>query len=713
MAQQGKPAPPPAEPADDPLLDCLVILTRLHGRPLSASALVAGLPSGSEAMTPDTFIRAAERQGYSARLLRKRLRKVHALSLPAVLLLEDGGACVLAGLDTEAGEAAVIVPESGFGERTVPLADLEARYSGYCLFALPRPGARVQVDNRIEAPGSSWFWGTLWHFRRYYLEAGVAAVLVNLLAVATALFIMNVYDRVVPNQAFETLTVLAIGVLIAIGFEFLARNLRAYFLDYAGKKADVVLASRILAQALGLRLDASPASSGTFAAQVRELESLRDFMSSATMITLTDLPFTLFFVWIVHLIGGPLYLVPLLALPVVVLAGLLVQWPLSYLMRKHLRETAARHGLLVEAVGNLETLKALNAEGVIQGRWEEWTALSGDTATKSRFLSGLVVNFAALVQQGATIAVVVWGVYLIAAGELTVGALIACVILTGRSLAPLGQLAGLLTRFQQARASYFMLDELMRRDVERPPGRRFLHRPSIKGDLRFGEVSFAYPGEKAEALKGVSFAVAAGERVAILGRIASGKSTLLKLLLGLYQPASGSVTLDGADIEQFDPADLRRGIAYVGQDATLFQGSLRDNLALARPAADDEEILAAARISGLDTLVDQHPLGFDMPVGEGGRGLSGGQRQAVAIARAALTDAPVVLLDEPTSAMDHSTEQLCLARLGEWLRGRTLLLVTHKPSMLNLVDRILVLDAGRLVMDGPREQVLAQLVKQP
>jgi len=294
-----------------------------------------------------------------------------------------------------------------------------------------------------------------------------------------------------------------------------------------------------------------------------------------------------------------------------------------------------------------------------------------------------------------------------------VGALIACVILTGRSLAPLGQLAGLLTRFQQARASYFMLDELMRRGVERPPGRRFLHRPSIKGDLRFGEVSFAYPGEKAEALKGVSFAVAAGERVAILGRIASGKSTLLKLLLGLYQPASGSVTLDGADIEQFDPADLRRSIAYVGQDATLFQGSLRDNLALARPAADDEEILAAARISGLDTLVDQHPLGFDMPVGEGGRGLSGGQRQAVAIARAALTDAPVVLLDEPTSAMDHSTEQLCLARLGEWLRGRTLLLVTHKPSMLNLVDRILVLDAGRLVMDGPREQVLAQLVKQP
>ncbi len=702
----------PAGRADDPLLECLAVLTRLHGRPVSPSALMAGLPAATATLDPGLFVRAAERQGWSARVLRRALNRISPLSLPAVLALTDDSACVLVRLDADAGEAEIIVPDSGFGSRTLPLDELQARYAGYCLFAMPRPGARVAPDIIDDAPGKSWFWGTLWHFRRYYAEAGAAAVLVNLLTVATALFVMNVYDRVVPNNAFETLTVLAIGTLMAVGFEFIARSLRAYFLDFAGKKADLILASRIFAQALGMRMQSQPGSSGTFAAQVREFESLRDFMSSATMITLTDLPFTFFFIWLVFLIGGPLYLVPLLAVPVVFIAGLIAQWPLSRLMRRNLREMAARHGLLVESINSLATLKALNAEGVVQGRWEEFTALAGNTATRSRFISALVVNFAAMVQQCATVGVVAWGVYLIAAGDLTVGALIACVILTGRGLAPLGQLAGLLTRYQQARASYFMLDELMAREVERPAGRRFLHRPVIHGDIRFENVTFAYPGDKSPALREVSFSIRAGERVAILGRIAAGKSTILRLLLGLYQPASGSISVDGADLEQFDPADLRRGVAWVGQDATLFGGSLRDNVALGVPTADDEAILAAARVAGLDTLVNEHPMGFDLPVGEGGRSLSGGQRQSVAIARAVLTDAPLVLLDEPTSAMDHSTEQQFLARFGQWSRGRTLLLVTHKPGMLNLVDRILVIDRGKLVMDGPREQVLKQLVKQ-
>ena len=706
----------PEQPAaaahpDDPLAECLHIITRLHGRAISTTALVAGLPRNDNGISPQTFVRAAEKNGYAARIVKRPVKKISQLLLPAVVLLEDGGACVVTGFP-DRKSATVMFPEAGFGKTTLELTALDKRSTGYVIFVQ----AEFSLDDtRLgeagRGPGKSWFWGTLWRYRRYYFEAILAAAVVNVLGIATSLFIMNVYDRVVPNNAVETLTVLAIGTAIAVGFEFFARNLRAYFLDTAGKKADLVLASTLFAQALNIRTEARPPSSGAFAAQLREFESLRDFMSSATLAAVIDIPFVAFFIWVIFLIGAPLHLVPLAAVPAVLIVGLIAQAPLSYLMRQHLREGALKHGLLVEAVDGVEILKTLCGEGGMQGRYEDYTALTSRSATRSRLISSLVMNFTTLTQQLTTVLIVVWGVFLIGDGELTVGALIACVILTGRGLAPLQQVAALMTRYQSARASYATLNGLMRQPIERPANRHFLERPAIDGAIALEQVNFAYPNQKLKVIDNVSLSIAAGEHVGILGRIGSGKSTLLKLILGLYAPESGAIRVDGVDIEQFDPIDLRQQIGYVAQDTRLFQGTLRDNITLGYPHADDNDVLQAARLAGLDRIVAQQANGYETIVGERGDGLSGGQRQAVAVARALIKKPNVLLLDEPTSAMDNSAEQAFIANLGKYAEHRTLLLVTHKPTLLTLVSRLIVVDGGRIVMDGPRDEVLRRLTQ--
>jgi ATP-binding cassette subfamily C protein LapB len=709
------PTPPPspaAEDADDSLLECLAILTRLHGRPVSAEALRAGLPLEGHRLTPSVFVRAAEIQGYSARVLKRAVRRISNLVLPAVLLFKDGKACVLTRMES-AEAAEIIFPETGIGAKTVTLTALSPLYSGYCILVQPKLRADARTGDESPPPTHSWFWGTLWRFKRYYLETMVGALMINVLTIATSLFVMNVYDRVVPNNAESTLWVLAAGTAIAIGFEFVARTLRGYLLDIVGKKIDLLLASQLFRQALGIRMEARPASAGAFASNLREFEGLRDFFTSATLATITDLPFVFLFTWIIGLIGGPIGLVPLLAIPVLLVAGLLAQIPLARLMQRHLTESCAKHGILVEAVEGVETLKTLSAEGALQRRWENYTALTAQSAMRSRFISALVVNLAVLTQQAVTILMVIWGAYRIHEGLLTTGGLVACTILSSRALAPLGQLATLLTRYQQSRAALMALNRIMKLPTERPPGRSFLHRPVLSGRIELGHVNFSYPQAKLAVLHDVSFQVAAGEHVAILGRVGSGKSTTLKLMMGLYETTNGSVLIDGTELQQVDPADLRRNIGYVSQDVRLFYGTLRENILLGTPLAEDEAILAAARIAGLDRLVATHPLGFDLRVGERGEGLSGGQKQSVALARALLLAPPVFLLDEPTSSMDHNTEQAFIAHFKTFLKGRTLVLATHKPAMLELVERLIVLDAGKVVADGPRDIVLQALTKGP
>ncbi len=695
--------------AEDPLLTCLVFLTRHYGRPRSAEVLKAGLPSTPGRLTPSLFLRAAERAGFLGRVVKRRLSSVSKLVLPAVLVLKGEQACVLIEY-VDKKTALVMLPEAGGGVQKVDLGSLEKLYSGYAVFLRPEHRFDIQRQEGDIPRPRAWFWGVIFRSRWIYAQVAVAAILINVFALTTPLFIMAVYDRIIPNKAIDSLWVLAIGAAIVFSFDFLIRTLRGYFIDVAGKRADVILANRIFDQVLDMKLAARPASAGVFANTLREFETVRDFFTSATLATFIDLPFVGLFILVLWYIGGPqIALWPALAVPLMLGLGLILQLPLNYIVRKNYKETEQKHGVLVESISGLETIKSIGAEARMRQMWETFVGLSARSSQRARMLSLSGINFATTVQQLTTIAVVVQGVFLVADGELTVGGLIACVILTGRGLAPIGQLAQLLTRLNQARTSLKALDMLMKQPVERPPEKVFLHRPSLLGEIGFAGVGFAYPAQDVQVLNDLTFTIKAGERVGIIGRVGSGKSTIAKLILALYEAKSGAILIDGTDTRQIDPVDLRRSIGYVPQDVFLFRGSVRDNIASAAPYADDTAVLQAARLAGVDDFVSNHPLGYDLPVGERGEGLSGGQRQAIAVARALLLNPNIVILDEPTSSMDTRTEEAFKTRFENILSHQTLVLITHRASLLTLIDRLLVLDGGRVVADGPREAVLEAL----
>lgn len=697
-----------APSADDPLLGVLATLTTLLECPRSAEALTAGLPVPEGGLTPELFIRAAERAGLAARLVKRRLSQISGLTLPCALMLREGNACTLVRID-DGHTAHIILAEAGSNTKRVAIDELAKLYTGYVLF--------VQREGRLPSHGvgaapvtpRSWFWGTLMKFWPIYGEVFLAAFLINSFALATPLFIMNVYDRVVPNDAIETLWVLALGVAIVFLFDFVLRTLRSHFADVAGQGADTLMASRMFEQVLGMRMAHRPRSAGAMASQLREFDSLRDFFTSVTLTTVVDLPFVFLFIAVIWWVGGPVALVPLIAVPLVIVVGVLIQFPLNRVVRRTLGETAQKQGILVEALSGLETIKSLGAEGRLQRLWEDWTGRASKSAGRSRTLSAMAVNFAALSTNAVMVGVVVFGVYQIGAGELTVGGLVACTILAGRAMAPLAQVAGLLTRFQQSRAALKSLSEIMRTPVERPADRAFLHRPHLKGEIEFKNVIFTYPEQKTPVLNSLNFRIGAGERVGIIGQIGSGKSTIERLILSLFDPDSGAVLVDGTDVRQIDPADLRRNIGCVPQETFLFSGTVRDNIAFGAPDADDAAILRAARISGTEDFVRLHPLGFDLPVGERGDAISGGQRQTIAVARALLIDRPILILDEPTSSMDNGSENRFKQRLMEIIEGKTLILITHRASLLSLVDRLIVIDGGKVVADGPKEMVLQRL----
>ncbi len=695
------------QPRSDALLSALALLLRLHGINKTEEALAAGLPV-VQRLSPDMFLRVAEANGCKAQYQKRSLHKIPDLLLPVVLQLRDQQACVLVKRPADS-RAVVLVPETGAQEIIVTLDDLADEYAGHCFIVKPelRPEQRSGIE--AQARPGHWFWGTLWRYRSYYYEAALAALLINVLALAGSFFTMNVYDRVVSNQAYVTLWTLAVGVAIAVGFEFLARNLRGWVLDQAGKKADLVLGSTLFRQALLTRLDHRAASAGAFANNLREFETVRDFFTSATLVALTDLPFLFLFIWVISLIAGPLFWVPLLAIPVIAIVAVLAQFPLARYVNENMREGALKHGLLVEAVEGAETLKALRAEGLMQAKYEVASALTARTAMKSRLLTNFVLNYSYAVQSLTTVVMVVWGVYLIGDGKLTMGALIAAVILAGRALAPIGSLTGLAVRLQQTRSGLRMLNRVMANPTDRERGRDYLHKARIQGDLVAKGLHFSYGQDLPAVLSDVELQIVPGERLAILGRVGSGKSTLLKVLAGLYRPAKGNVLVDGVDLQQIEPADVRRNVVYVGQDARLFYGSLRENLKAGNPLADDETMIKIATMLGVHQFASSHPRGYDMQIGEGGEGLSGGQRQAVALARALLIRPAILLLDEPTSAMDSASENMAMQAIAQLAQGQSVVLVTHKLQLLNFVERIMVLDAGIRVADGPKQLIMQAL----
>ncbi len=694
--------------SEDPLLGCLVLLTQKQDRPLSRDALCAGLPLVDDRLTPELFIRAARRAALSARIVKRPLSKISNLVLPAVLLLQGGQACLLVQLNAEKQTARILFPESG-GEREIPLPILENDYLGYTLFIQAEHRFDERTPSVLNIRSRHWFWGTLMQSWRIYRDVLVASLLINLFALSSPIFIMNVYDRVVPNQAFETLWVLAAGVSVVILFDILMRTLRGYFIDVASKKIDITLSVLIFERVLGMKMEARPSSVGAFANNLRSFETIRDFITSATITGLVDLPFVLLFLAVIAFVGGPLVYVPLAAIPVLLAYALFIRGPLQKSVEASYRAGAQKSAMLIESLSAVETVKTLGAESSIQRNWERAVGYIAKHGMRSRILSSSVVNLAVLLQQLATIGIVVYGVYLISQGEISMGGLIAGVMLTGRAMAPMSQVANLATQYHQAKASLASLEEIMTLPVERPEGKTFVSRPALKGAIEFSNVTFAYPNQEQPALKDVSFRINPGEKVGFIGRIGSGKTTIEKLVLSLYEPTEGAVHIDGIDLRQIDPADIRRNIGYVPQDVTLFYGSVRENIVYGSPHAEDEAVLEAAGISGVDEFVNRHPSGFDMPVGERGEGLSGGQRQGVVISRAMLNSPGVLVMDEPTNSMDNSTEERFKSRLRERLEGKTLLLVTHRASLLELVDRIIVLDQGKVVADGPKEQVMAAL----
>ena len=694
----------------DPLLGCLVEMTRLHGRPSTRAALTAGIPLEKGCLTPSLFARSAARAGFACKIVRRPVERIDNALLPAILLLNGDEACVLLGWEGE-GDAAVarlLFPETGQGEIRLVRDELQTRYLGIAIFCRPRFTFDARAPEVGKVKLRHWFWGTLAEQWPVYRDVVAAALLINIFALVMPLFTMNVYDRVVPNNAVDTLWMMALGVLLIIGMDFAVRLLRGHFIDLAGARIDVQLSSTIMERVLGMRMEGKPASVGSFASNLRAFESVRDFIASATVSALIDLPFALIFILVIIWISWPLALIPLIALVIGLIYAHVVQHKMHELAETSYRAAAMRNGALIESLTALETIKTQCAEGTVQKKWESTTAFLARINAQTRLLSASAMNGAAAIQQAVNVVLIIGGVYLIHAGDLSMGGLIAVTMLGGRAITPLGQVVGLLMQYQNARTALESLEKLMANPVERGDD-EFIHRPELSGDIEFRDVSFSYPGQAESALRNVSFRIRAGEKVVIIGRTGSGKTTLQKLILGLYKPTEGAVRLDGIDQRQLDPADIRRNIGFVGQECILFYGTLRENISIGAPYADDSAIVQAAEVAGLTQFVNRHPQGFDMLIGERGESLSGGQRQEVAIARAVLMDPPVLLLDEPTSAMDFSTEHQFKQRIRQYAAHKTMIIVTHRTSLIELADRIIVVDEGRIVADGPREQVIDAL----
>ncbi|CAM3771809.1 type I secretion system permease/ATPase [Vibrio aquimaris] len=693
----------------DPLLNSLIYISRYFGLANSPEALINGLPLSSGKLTPFLFPRAAERAGLVAKENRSQLTEISELVLPVVLLLKGGDACVLNTINPEKQEAEVVTGESGLVPISISIEDLNELYIGRYFLVKKQFRYDERSPEILKTRQGHWFWSTLWQSKNIYRDVFIASIMINLFAIAAPMFTRLVYDKVVPNLAFETLWVLASGIFVIFLFELTLKILRSYFIDVAGKKSDVLISSKLFSKVLGIRMEAKPPSVGAFARHLQEFESIREFFTSATISSLIDLPFALLFLLLIWLMAGNLVWIPILGVVILIIYSAIIQGPLKQSIEEGSRLASQKYANLIESLSGLETLKLFGAQSQFQFKWEEAVAHMSNWSIKSRRITDGIHNTAGFVQQASNVGMIILGVYLIADGELTMGGLIAATMLSNRAIGPMVQLSLLSTRYNQAKSSLSIIEQIMAMPDEQEEGKRYIHRPIVKGKIELDKVTFHYPDSPVASIRDLNLTITPGEKVAIIGRIGSGKTTLERLILGLYQPTEGHVRIDETDIQQLHHIDIRRNIGCVPQDSQLFYGSIRDNITLGRPLADDRDVMDAANRAGVTVFTQQDPAGLERQVGEGGLLLSGGQRQAVAIARAFLHRPPVLLMDEPTSAMDNRSEMHIKQQLAQLKASETLVLITHKTSMLDVVDRIIVMEKGTIITDGPKAEVLNNL----
>jgi ATP-binding cassette subfamily C protein LapB len=638
-------------------------------------------------------------------------RRFSSWDLPVVLEIDDGSVCVVKSADGR-GQLGVQISSDGGLETKIAESKLVGHIRKIAILRPLQSIPDARVDEYIKPYRPNWFNALALKEWKRYIDVMLASLVANVLALAGILFSMQIYDRVIPAQSLPTLWVLFSGVIVAILFELSLRLMRTYLIDIVGKRADLRISDVVFGHALRTRQDAISKSTGSFIAQIRELEQVRELMTSTTVNAIADLPFFFLFMFIMWLLAGPIMFVSLVAALLLIIPGWLAQKPLARLANEGMRESALRNAMLVEAVQGIEDIKLLRAEPRFENKWNLANEISAKISMEQRGWVALLMTWTQEVQNLMYAIVVATGSILVMKGDMTTGALVGASILSSRMIAPLAQLSGLFARWQQAKVARKGIDELMQRPVDQPEQQTRVHRAALHGEYTLDRVLFQYSkDDRAPALAIQKLNIRAGEKIAVLGRIGAGKSTLLRVLAGLVPPQDGHVLLDGVELRSLDPADVRRDMTLLSQEANLFYGTIRENLVLGAPAADDAALEEALRLSGALPFVQSRPMGLDNIIFEGGMGLSGGQRQSMLLARTVLSDPQIVLLDEPTASLDEASERYVIDNFKRWLGARTLVVSTHRASLLALVDRIIVIDGGRIVMDGPKEQVLGTFTK--
>ena len=702
---------------NDALLESLALYTKLYGKAYSMQSLIEGLPNSSKKdsielfsqnNSQSLFSRAASRAGLKSTLVQRPISKFLDLQLPVIALLSEKNACIVEKFSEDRKQVKIIYAAQDALEEWVDVDKLEENYLGYSFLLKKEYKPENEKVSHIHTHKKHWFFDTLKLSSTIYKDVLLASLLVNLFVLATPLFTMNVYDRVIPNSAYETLYIFTIGVIVVYIIDAFLKYGRSYLLELAGKKSDVIMSSIIYEKVMDLKMSAHPKSVGSFASNLKDFDAVRGFLTNSTLSVVIDLPFVVIFLLVIFYIGGTIVLIPMSTIVLILLYALFIRKPLANAIEASHEASARKNSHLIESLNNIETIKTHNMSGTMQYDWEETTGEISSKGLKSRMLSSSIPAITGLLTQLNTVLVVFYGVFLIENFELSMGALIAVVILTSRTIAPMAQVASLITSFEDAKSAFMTIEEILSQPAERPEGKSFLNTP-LEFKIEFKEVSFSYPDNEKEALKNVSFVIHPKEKVGIIGRIGSGKSTIEKLILGLYSPDEGAILIDDIDINQLDPAEIRRKISYVPQDIMLFRGNVKDNILSRAPHGSDEQLIKAAKLSGVEEFIKLHPKGYGMEVGERGVGLSGGQRQSIGIARALILPSNLLMLDEPTNAMDQLSETRLITKLQDYTQNKTLILITQKMNLLCMVDRVIVMHESKVYLDGKKEEVLKAL----